>query len=132
VLTLLKIATISTIKIMTLNSLFQRLKLPKLSKKAWITLEELPKYTKKVIWITRTSRRASAFNILTKRIMTLIKRSGFDFAFLYLKEVSRLTIRALSGNPEPRTVSSVLVKRDHNGLPTIIPSTLRACLLKEE
>jgi len=117
---------------MLLKSLFQQLKLPKLSRKAWITLDELPKYTKKVIWITRTSRRAPAFSILTQRIVTLVKRSGFNFAFFYLKEVLRLTIRALSGNPEPRTVSGVLVKRDHNGLPTIIPSSLRACLLQGE
>jgi hypothetical protein len=63
----------------------------------------------------------------------LIKRSGFDFAFLYLKEVMRLLIRALSGNPEPSSpVKGVMVKRDHNGLPTIIPSSLRACLLPGE
>lgn len=67
------------------------------------------------------------------RIATLCKRSGFNFTFFYLKEVSRLVIRALSGNPEPlQPRKGVMVKRDHNGLPTIIPLSLRRCLLPEE
>lgn len=41
----------------------------------------------------------------------------------------RLLIRALSGNPEPKFLKGVMVKRDHNGLPTIVPSSLRKALL---
>lgn len=40
----------------------------------------------------------------------------------------RLVIRALSGNPEPKFQSGIMVKRDHKGLPTIIPSKLRVFL----
>jgi hypothetical protein len=61
----------------------------------------------------------------------LIKSSGFNFTFLYLKEVMRLVIRALAGSPEPITpLGGVMVKRDHNGLPTIIPLSLRKLLLE--
>jgi len=70
-----------------------------------------------------------AYIILTNRIATLVKRSGFQFTFLYLKEAMRLIIRSLSGNPEPRTLNVTRVKRDHNGLPTIVPSSLRKLLL---
>jgi len=67
--------------------------------------------------------------VLTNRITTLIKRSGFQFTFFYLKEAMRLVIRSLAGNPEPLFLKGVMVKRDHNGLPTIIPLSLRKALL---
>jgi len=70
-----------------------------------------------------------AYIILTNRISTLFKRSGPQFTFLYLKEAMRLIIRSLSGNPEPHSLNAVRVKRDHNGLPTIVPSSLRKLLL---
>jgi hypothetical protein len=34
----------------------------------------------------------------------------------------------LAGSPEPNTVNKVLVKKDHLGLPTIIPSVLRSII----
>jgi len=40
----------------------------------------------------------------------------------------RLVIRSLSGNPEPKFLKGVMVKRDHTGLPTIIPLSLRKAL----
>jgi len=50
--------------------------------------------------------------------------------FQYLKESLRLTIRAISGSPEPNTFSKgVRVSRDSHGLPTIIPLSLRRLLL---
>lgn len=67
--------------------------------------------------------------MLINRIKTLIKRSGFQFTFYYLKEVMRLVIRSLAGNPEPKFLKGVMVKRDHNGLPTIIPLSLRKALM---
>jgi len=109
--------------------LFNKIRLPKLSKKVWITPKELPKYASKVIWITRSSDHEDAMKMLVNRIRTLIKRSGFQFTFFYLKEVLRLVIRSLAGNPEPKFLKGVMVKRDHNGLPTIIPSSLRKALL---
>nr|UPW42269.1 MAG: putative RNA dependent RNA polymerase [Inner Mongolia grassland mitovirus 2] len=115
---------------MQINTLFQKLRLPKLSQKAWITPKELQKYSEKVMWITRTSKYdRESYIILTRRISTLVKRGGFNFTFLYLKEAMRLIIRSLSGNPEPKCLTAVRVKRDHNGLPTIIPSRLRKYLM---
>lgn len=109
--------------------LFSKLRLPKLSPKAWITLKELSKFSQKVIWITRSEQHKDAVAILISRIRTLIERSGFQFTFFYLKEVLRLVIRNLSGSPEPLYLKGVMVKRDHNGLPTIIPLSLRKLLL---
>lgn len=65
------------------------------------------------------------------RIRRLIKKSGFQFTFLYLKESYRLVIRYLSDHGEPDTVlpNTVMVKRDHVGLPTIIPLQLRHILM---
>jgi len=40
----------------------------------------------------------------------------------------RLVIRSLSGNPEPKFLKGVMVKRDHTGIPTIIPLSLRKAL----
>nr|UPW42221.1 MAG: putative RNA dependent RNA polymerase [Jiangsu mito-like virus 14] len=113
---------------MILSSLFSKLRLPKLSRKAWITLKELPKYFDKVIWITRTEQHNDAYKILRLRITKLIKRSGFQFTFFYLKEVLRLVIRSLSGSPETSFHKGVMVKVDHTGLPTIIPLSLRIAL----
>lgn len=70
-----------------------------------------------------------AMLMLTDRISTLIRRSGFQFTFFYLKECMRLVIRSLAGNPEPKFLKGVMVKRDHNGLPTIVPSSLRKLLI---
>lgn len=79
-----------------------------------------------VIWITCNEEYAASLMLLKDRIRILIKRSGFQFTFLYLKEVYRLVIRYLAGHGEPVTpISGVMVKRDHHGLPTIIPLNLR-------
>lgn len=70
--------------------------------------------------------------LLCTRIQRLIERSGFGPSFYYLKEVYRLTIRYLAGHGEPKSVlpNTVLVKRDHLGLPTIIPLVLRKLLVE--
>jgi hypothetical protein len=85
-----------------------------------------------VIWICGGSEYADSFAILTSRISLLVKRMGFNTTFKYLKEVFRLVICYLSGRGEPRAVNAnfPFVKRDHNGLPTIIPSRLRAILVR--
>lgn len=69
--------------------------------------------------------------LLRDRILKMSKTSGYNSTFFYLKEVLRLTIRFLAGQAEPNTfkLGSVLVKRDHLGLPTIIPSILRKLLV---
>jgi len=61
------------------------------------------------------------------RIQILVKRSGFNFAHLYLKECMRLTIRSLAGQPDK--CMKIHVKVDMNGLPKIIPYNLRKILL---
>jgi len=114
-----------------MKEIFINLRQPKLSNKVWITRKELSKYFSKVIWITGASEFASSLMLLKDRIRTLIKRSGFQFTFLYLKEVYRLVIRFLAGHGEPVTpLGGVMVKRDHIGLPTIIPLRLRHILVE--
>jgi hypothetical protein len=66
-------------------------------------------------------------SILQSNISQLIKRSGFQFTFKYLKNVLHLTVRYLSGRPiliyAPK--GSPYIKIDSNGLPKILPLKLR-------
>jgi len=114
-----------------MKEIFINLRHPKLSNKVWITRKELSKYFSKVIWITGANELASSLMLLKDRIRLLIKRSGFQFTFLYLKEVYRLVIRFLADHGETVTpLGGVMVKRDHIGLPTIIPLRLRHILIE--
>jgi hypothetical protein len=64
---------------------------------------------------------------LIKNIVTLWKKSGNNFTFLYLKESSRLIIRFLADQAELTVPAiGIRVKRDSLGLPRIIPSELRS------
>jgi len=58
----------------------------------------------------------------------LVVTNGFLFTFSYLKEVMRLTIRAIAGQPEVVGISVPRVRRDLRGYPTIIPLSLRKVL----
>lgn len=96
---------------------------------SWIKLGEFKKYSTIVTWITRTMHLRPYFNLLLSRIEKLIKASSSTWAFAYMKETLRLTTRALAGTPE--LISSpdkIRVKRDHYGLPTIIPLPIRNIL----
>jgi hypothetical protein len=111
-------------------SLLNLLRRSKVSSKEWITLNELKSFYKLPIIITKSEGVNSSLKLLNSRIVTLVENSGWSFAFLYLKETIRLTIRAISGQPEPLWNNSIpRVKRDHNGLPTVIPLSIRKILL---
>jgi len=99
-------------------------------KKAWITLLELSLFHRLVIWVSQTSQFKSALILLNERIVQLVKSNGFWMTFQYLKESLRLTIRAISGSPEPKSFinNTPRVSRDHFGFPTIIPLSLRILL----
>lgn len=99
-------------------------------KKEFITLPELKSFFKLPSIITSTKGEISALKLLNSRIVKLVETSGWTFCFLYLKEVNRLTIRALAGQAETSWNNSIpRVKRDSHGLPTIIPLSLRKSLL---
>lgn len=101
----------------------------KVVKKEWITLSELHSFFKLPSIITGTKGSVKFLKLLNSRIVTLVKTNGWSFTFLYLKEVLRLTIRALGGQPETLWNNSIpRVKRDFSGLPTIIPLSLRLAL----
>jgi hypothetical protein len=107
-------------------SILNLLRRSKVSLKEWITLPELKSFYKLPIIITKSDSSNSSLKLLNSRIVTLVENSGWTFAFLYLKESVRLTIRALAGQPEPLWDNSIpRVKRDPHGLPTIIPLSLR-------
>lgn len=59
------------------------------------------------------------------RIKRLVRRSGWNFTFLYLKEAQRLFIRALAGSPDTLPPKGIRVQRDARGLPMIIPGPIR-------
>jgi len=105
----------------------------KVAKKEFITLNELKSFYKLPSIITSTKGVVSALKLLNSRIVKLVETSGWTFCFLYLKEVVRLTIRSLSGQPEASWNNSIpRVKRDSTGLPTIIPLSLRKTLLSPD
>lgn len=71
--------------------------------------------------------------LLTTRLKRLVKKSGRNFAFLYLKESVRLVLRSLAGAPEPRFLAKgIYVSRDSMGLPMLIPKKLRAYLMDKD
>jgi len=101
----------------------------KVVKKEWITLAELHSFFKLPSIITGSKSSVKFLKLLNSRIVTLVGTNGWSFTFLYLKEVLRLTIRALGGQPETLWNNSIpRVKRDFSGLPTIIPLSLRLAL----
>jgi hypothetical protein len=72
-------------------------------------------------------------NLFLRRVEKIILSSSSTWAFAYLKEAYRLTVRALSGQPEVKppygVKGSLLVRRDKTGLPTILPPKLRQILV---
>lgn len=99
------------------------------SRKVWITLRELPKFFNLVSTLSALDHKS--VKLFGSRIEHLIRKSGFQFAFPYLKEANRLTLKALSGEPEIVGVNSrIYVKRDRSGIPTILPGTFRHILRK--
>jgi hypothetical protein len=68
------------------------------------------------------------FEVLVFRISSLVKKSGWTFTFKYLKEVLRIMVRLLAGNEVVKS-SSVFVKTDKHGCPTIIPIEIREDIL---
>jgi len=95
---------------------------------SWVRTREFKRYSTLVAWITKTMHMRPYYVLLLKRVEKLISASASTWAFAYMKEVLRLTTRALAGTPEMVSDSPVRVKRDHYGLPTIIPIRLRDIL----
>lgn len=56
--------------------------------------------SKLVAWITMTQHLSEYYILLLNRIGKLIISSSSTWAFAYMKEVMRLTVRALTGVPE--------------------------------
>lgn len=103
----------------------------KVQSKDCISLSELKSFSKLAIIITGSVNCVSSLKLLNSRIASLVVTNGWSFTFSYLKEVMRLVIRALAGQPEPLWNESIpRVKRDPHGYPTIIPLLLRKALLE--
>ena len=94
---------------------------------------EFRKFVNVVCWIIGNKQIRQDMNLFLRRVEKIILSSSSTWAFAYLKEAYRLTIRALSGSPEvlpPYGVKgSLLVRRDKTGLPTILPPRLRQILV---
>jgi len=112
-------------------NIFNNLRLPKIESKTWLRLREVHRWFDLVMWACGALEFKASFDLLRKRIVKFWKSAGVNQLFLYLKEVSRLTVRFLAGQAEPGSLQKgkPLVKRDHRGLPTIIPWKLREILL---
>lgn len=109
------------------------LKRERLSDKVWMKPErELSRYFKTVTLLMCVSEWSEDVRIFHKRVKTLIKRSGINFTFLYLKECARLIVRFLAGSGECEFHSKgIYVSRDPQGLPRILTPKLRSALIKE-
>lgn len=80
-----------------------------------------------MLWACDCQELKPSFTILNKRITKFISKSSFSSAFVYLKEVVRITIKVSGG--DKCNIGKVLVQCDSHGLPTIIPWLLRKELL---
>jgi hypothetical protein len=106
---------------------FKTSRRPKISSKAWISLREIPRFFEEVIWVSRLSILKDSLSILRSRIITLVKKSGFQFTFKYMKVVLHLVIRFLSGRPiliyAPKGMPYISI--DKHGLPKVLPLEIR-------
>jgi hypothetical protein len=111
---------------------------PKISSKAWISLREIKVFFDEVIWVSRLSILKDSLSILQVRITNLIKKSGFQFTFKYLKATLHLVVRFLSGRPiyvyAPKGTPYISI--DADGLPKLLPLSIRlflkGCDLKKD
>jgi len=61
-----------------------------------------------------------------KRIQRLVRKSGFNFTFQYLKLVLHFTVAYLSGRPVLISdQNGPYISLDYRGLPSILPLTIR-------
>lgn len=114
----------------TVNSVIKGRKPAPMRKVSWVKPGEFKRYVIVVAWITNTNHLKQHYLLLIERILKLSKNCSFNWAFAYMKEVLRLTIRALAGSPEQICQGAIRVKRDKFGLPTIIPLWLRYLLIQ--
>nr|UNG44314.1 RNA-dependent RNA polymerase [Fusarium asiaticum mitovirus 3] len=103
---------------------------PKISSKAWISLREIPRFFAEIIWVSRLPILKDSLSILQKKMTNMIKLSGFQFTFKYLKVTLHLVIRFLSGRPifvyAPKGMPYISI--DSDGLPRFLPLELRTFL----
>lgn len=115
-----------------LTTYFRFTRRPKLSSKEWIRSNEIHPFIQKIIWITQEEMVEGMFKLGVK-IKRLVKRSGWGFTFLYLKECQRLIIKFLAGSPQVISPGvGILVMRDSYGLPSIIPLELRSKIILKD
>jgi len=105
---------------------------PKISKKAWITLREFPKYFEEVVWIADLKAFKDDLNTFRTRISRLVRKSGFQFTFMYMKLVLHFTVSSLSGRPMLISdQKGPYISLDGRGLPSIIPLKIREYLCSD-
>lgn len=94
---------------------------------------EFRKYVDVTCWMIGNKAIRADLNLFLRRVEKIILSSSSTWAFAYLKECYRLTVRALAGSPEvtiPYGQNTLLVRRDANGLPRILPPRLRTILME--
>lgn len=96
--------------------------------KSWIRNTEFNSYCSLVLWSYSVKEYNIHFKLLLNRILKLIKFSGWTFSFKYLKEVLRIIVRLLAGQTVEKS-TSIFIKTDKRGCPTIIPKFIRDFIL---
>lgn len=97
----------------------------------WISLKEIKLYMFIAVWIAQCTEYLPHFLILRSRVVHMHQHHGWNFTFSYLKLCVQLTIQAINHTPL-FTMSEPRVRRDHHGMPTIIPGPLRSIIRNQE
>jgi len=88
----------------------------------WLTPKELPFFLK---FITLLFKFSDDFKLdsknLSRRILYLVSKSGWNFTFQYMKEVSRILIRVIMTREVSPSLGKPFVRMDKTGYPSIIP-----------
>jgi len=92
-------------------------------------IEEFSKFQKTLLPLVEDIFIVSELRTLFRHIKRLVKKSGWNFTYLYLKKCMKLTIFYISGSKAGLLPGrGVQVQITDDGIPSIIPITLRSLI----
>lgn len=95
----------------------------KIEKRQYLNIHSLSTFARILVWLLSETKVKREVFMMVSSFNTMYKKNGSLFLIQYLKEATRLTMKAISGNPEEcKTFPRVATRR---GLPLIIPGPLR-------
>nr|UPW42219.1 MAG: putative RNA dependent RNA polymerase [Yunnan mito-like virus 44] len=99
-------------------------------KSPFLNIKKLSNFGRLLLWLFSETKQKQYIFQMISAFNTMFKRNGVTFLVLYLKEAHRLTLKALSGQPEVcKTFPRVATRL---GFPLIIPGSLRVSMFKRD